>query len=311
MVKFATNGPHVKPSKEELKANIDKSLTDLQNQPPVDPPAIPPTTPLDNQQTPPAAPTPPTQPPATPPEIKIEEVRAKKAEDLSEEEKVFVTEHAEELTEEEKVALGVSLPPEPPVNWEGKFKASARDAQIQGYKNKEIAKAIDEANALPEPTEDDLKAEYSDWEDMTPTEQRLAKESLLNKRRWQLLDSATQKFKKVDEWTDKVKAYIADPKILADHPELEGKTEEFEHFASDIQRRDMDFETLILAFAGEQAKKKPAPKTGQMFPAGSGGPKEPPKPVDDRLSPEQAAVLRKTDYKKFKELLKAGKIRNE
>ena len=84
MVKFATNGPHVKPSKEELKANIDKSLTDLQNQPPVDPPAIPPTTPLDNQQTPPAAPTPPTQPPATPPEIKIEEVRAKKAEDLSE-----------------------------------------------------------------------------------------------------------------------------------------------------------------------------------------------------------------------------------
>jgi hypothetical protein len=48
-----------------------------------------------------------------------------------------------------------------------------------------------------------------------------------------------------------------------------------------------------------------------MMETGQGGPKEPPKPKDTRLSIEEGAELRKTDYKKYVEYLKAGKIKTE
>ena len=273
---------HHKPTKEELKANMDKSLEQLENLPdpapeaePETPPATPPTPPEESPVEPENPEAEPETPPATPPTPP---------------------------TEEE--------PKPDDIDWKKKYSASAREAQLQAYKNKEIAKAMADAAALAEPSEEDLKKEYSEWEDMTDTEKRLAKESVLNKRRFELINEATSKFSKVDDWNEKITTFITDPKVLIAHPELEGKEEEFKHFASIESRRGVDFETLVLAFSGETAKNAPPPKKGQMFEQGSGGP-TPPAPKDDRLSPAEGAALAKSNYKEFVKKLKAGKIRQE
>ena len=56
---------------------------------------------------------------------------------------------------------------------------------------------------------------------------------------------------------------------------------------------------------GDKAKPK---KKGKMFEVGSGGPNSKMKPKGDKIFLEEAALLMRTDYKKYKELLLAGKI---
>jgi hypothetical protein len=269
---------HVKPSKEELQANIDASLKNLDTTPPEppkagdEPPAIPPATP----------PTPPKADDTTPPEPQ---------------------------------KAGDEPPATPPatqdVDWEKKFSASSREAQVQGFKLKAINEAYEEASKITDITEEELKKENPDWEDMTDTEKRLAKSILITAKKNDIVNSAINKFRDVDEWDGKISTFIEDPKTLIAHPELEGKAEEFKSFASKPTRRGVEFEDLVLAFSGEQAKNKPAPKKGEMFPTGSGGQKDPPKPKSEKLSPTESRALMQSDYKKWKELLLAGKIANE
>jgi hypothetical protein len=47
---------------------------------------------------------------------------------------------------------------------------------------------------------------------------------------------------------------------------------------------------------------------GKMFEVGSGGPNSKVKPLSDKISIDEAAKLMRTDYKKYKQLLLAGKI---
>lgn len=277
---------HIKPSKEELKANMDAATAKLDNLPPE--PPEPGTPPAD----PPTPPTPPATPPADPPKPPEGDPPA-------------------------DPPTPPATPPTPPVtpavDYKKKFQASAREAQQQGFKNKEVSKAVDEAENLPEPTEAELKTEYGDdeWEDMTATEQRFAKDNLINKRRFELIAGATKKFKKVDEWNDKVDIFLATAQTLVDHPDLEGKEEEFKHFASTEERRDNDLQTLVTAFVAEEAKKAPEPKKGKMFETGSAGPSAPPAPTDNKISVDESRLLRTTNYPEYKRQLLAGNIKTE
>ena len=282
---------HVKPTKEQLEAGMKKSLDDLKTLPPAgDPPAVPPVAP---PAVPPVAPPTPPTPPVTPPKPPAGDPPA--------------------VPPVAPPVVPPVAPPTPPTgetDWEKKAKASAREAQVIGFKNKEIVGAVEKANELPEPTKEELEKEYPEWEEMTPTEQKLAKDSFVGKQKFDIIHGAISKFKKVDEWNEKIETFVGDPVTLVNFPELEGKLDEFKDFASKPTRRGLEFEDLLLAFSGEQALKKPAPKKGEMFPQGSGGPAEPPKPQDDKIGPDEARVLMKTNYAEYKRLLVAGKIRN-
>jgi len=203
------------------------------------------------------------------------------------------------------------VPPAPPapgnIDWETKYKESTREAQIMGYKNKEINKAMEDANSIVPPTDEEMKAVYSNFDELDPVMKDLARENQLNKKRFEVLKQATDKFKQVDDWSNKVNDYLDNPQTLIDHPELEGKIEEFKLFVSKPSRRNVDFEDLILAFSGELSKIVTL-KKGQMFEQGTPGPSTPPTPSSNKLTLAQAAQLRKTDYKKFLELLRAGKV---
>lgn len=281
------------PTKEELKRNMTASLEKLKTlppedpkkpkepeTPPADPPQDPPTPSQDPPQDPPTPPKEPETPPATPPK---EETPAEKIARLE-----------KEVEDTKK-----------------KFSNSSREAQVLGFKEKELAKAQEQADQLPEPTDEEMKAIYPNWDEIDKLTQDLAKDRVLNKKKNEIIQGARAKFKDVQDWTEKVDTYIGNPQTLIDHPELEGKTEDFKAFASKPSRKGVEFDDLVLAFMGDLAKNKPAPKKGGMFPTGGSRTPEPPKPKDDTLSPAEGEQLRLTDYKKYVQMLKAHKIRNE
>jgi len=199
---------------------------------------------------------------------------------------------------------------EPQPDYKEKFVQSAKEAQVLHARQKKMTDAVDEAAQIQEPTEDELKVEYPEWEMMSESEQRLAKKTLVADRRFEAINKANQEMKNISNWNEKVAKFLDDPKNLADNPELEGKQEEFLLFAVKPTRRGIDFEDLVSSFL-YNAGKSMTKKKGKMFEAGSGGPPSPAKPKSDKVSLEEARVLRDTDYKKYISLLKANKIANE
>ena len=197
-------------------------------------------------------------------------------------------------------------------DWKKRYTDSSREAKVLAVKNRELNQVVDEAAGLPEPTDEEMIEEYAEWEEMTTTEQHLAKNDLLNKRRFDLIHSATQKYKKIDDWNERVDKFVDDPKTMIANQELEGKQEEFRLFASKPTRAGMDFEDLVLAFLGDEAKKvKPNHKGEKMFEQGTGGSSDTPPIPDDKFSVEQAIIDRKTNYQLYKERLKNKKYKTE
>lgn len=265
---------HKQPSKEELQEKIDASLEDIDK---------------------------------VEEEDKEIEEKAKALEEEAEEE---TTEDIEEETEEDSEDLKDKLPKkEEKDEYKKRYQDSSREAQILYNKNKKMAEAIEKAGDVADPTPEELQAEYPDWESMTDFEQKIAKSDIIKTRQLEAIREATKDFKEMDAWNGKVDTFMADPETLTNHPDLEGKEEEFKLFSSMPTRRGVDFDVLISSFLYEESKKVVKNKGSQM-PTGSGGGKNK-KPGDNKLSQSEAQRLRVSNYKEYLNQLKAGRIRVE
>lgn len=220
----------------------------------------------------------------------------------------YTEDDAEENDEEESQDDVQEEDKKEDIDYKKKFVDSTREAQVLAAKNKKINEAIAKASEIAEPTEDELKKEYSDWDDMTVTEQRFAKDNFINKRRFEVIHESTKEFKDIDAWNSKIDAFVDDPKTLTDNPKLEGKLEEFKAFAAKPTRRGIDLDDLVSAFL-YSASIKPANK-GKMIQSGGGGGSAAQNKSSDKISLTQARQIMKTDYQKYKSLLMAGKISN-
>ena len=194
-----------------------------------------------------------------------------------------------------------------------KAKASAQEAQILHSRTKKYDEAVLEAEGITEPTDEEMQKEYGkdEWEEMTLGQQRMAKKSWVSDKRFEIMARVSKEGKEVQEWVEKVDKFLEDPKTLNKYPVLEGKEEDFKIFSRKDTRRGLDFEDLMLAFVGDLSNNPPKKNKGSMFEKGSAGRKETPKPNDGKLTVQQGKTLRETNYKKWKEMLKAGKISNE
>ena len=199
--------------------------------------------------------------------------------------------------------------PEDP-DFKKRYVESTREGQILAAKQREMDKATAEAEGLPMPTDEEMQTEYPDWEDMTATEQKLAKDNLHTKKRFEIMAKAGKEGKDISAWNDKVDAFLVDPKNLTDNPELEGREEEFKIFTTKQSRRGVDFEVLVSAFLYQNRQKKtPDPKKRKMFEDGGTG-EEKPKLKDGKISIEESRRLRISNYPKYLEYLRARKIDN-
>lgn len=217
------------------------------------------------------------------------------------------SEDDEESSDEEEEEEEEQKPAKKENDVNKRYVESTREAQVLYAKNKKLNEAIDQASEIKEPTEEELNKEYSDWEEMTDTERRLAKENYINSKRFELIHNAAQEGKDIAAWNEKVDEYIGDPKTIIDNPELDGKEEEFKIFASKPTRRGLDFEDLVLAFNGANAMNRPPKKKGKLIESGnSGGSDKVPRKT--KLTLSESSKLRTTNYDQWVKLVQQGKI---
>jgi len=188
-----------------------------------------------------------------------------------------------------------------------KFAKSAQEAQVLHSRIKSFKKASE----VPDPTEDDLKKEYPEWDELDEFQKKIAKNDLKNTWRNQAIDAVVKESEDVDKWNVKVDEFIDDPANLTKYPDLEGKLPDFKLFTQKPSRTNIDFDDLVKAFLFDVQTNKPAKNKGKMFETGSGGPSDKTKPKSDKISVEQGAILKQTDYNEYKRLLMAGKIAEE
>jgi hypothetical protein len=260
-----------KPNTEELEANAMKVAEELENNPPKE---------------------------------TSEEKETSKEEEKEKVEEKEVKEPPQEEEKEKKNEKEVET-----VDYKKKFSESTREAQVLHAKNRKINEAMEKARELGQPTDEEMAKEYAEWDVMDEVSRKLAKKEYLNDRRFAMLDEVTKESKDIDAWNEKVDKFITDPRVLSDHPELEGKEEDFKAFSTKPTRRGVDFEDLVAAFLFDATKKQIKHK-GAMLETSGGGEKSKPKEAG-KISIDEARTLRQTDYTKYKEYLRAGKIEND
>lgn len=216
-------------------------------------------------------------------------------------EKEVVEEEPKEETKEEPE----EIKEKPQTDYKKKWVESSREGLILHEKNKKLNESVDQAFNLPEPTEEEMQKEYSDWDILDDFQKKLAKQSFDANRKLKMIHESTLVEKTAQKWNEEVDKYLEEPATLTTTPELAGKEEEFKLFATRPSRRGVSFETLVSAFLHDFEKENP-PKRGQMFEKGTSTVDKNPK--DDKISLEEAEKIRTTDYKKYKELLMADKI---
>ena len=258
-----------------------------------------------------------TKPTAQELEANIEKINAEldseATEKVKEVEEIVEEAPAEEVVKEvkkETLKEEVVVEEVKPIDYQNKFSESTREAQVLYAKNKKTNEILEKASALPEPTEDELTHQYKDWDVMSDFEKTMAKEAFIGARYRKFISDGTKEFKDIDAWGEGVEKFTDNPETLIKYPQLEGKTEAFKDFALKPTRRGVDFNDLVAAFSYQVTQDVKPKSKGAMFEKGTGGHAEV-APKSDKLSPEQGRTLRETNYDKWKEMLRAGKISSE
>lgn len=193
-------------------------------------------------------------------------------------------------------------------DYKKKFSDSSREAQKLSAKNRVLDQAYREASELPEPTEEELKAAYSNWDEFDDDAKDIHRELLINKRFRERIKQGTEQAKKIEHWEKQVEDFIDNPETLIKNPKLEGKQAAFTEFATQEENNNVPFNVLVTSFLYQESQ-KPKPKhKGAMFETPTGGENRKPGNINKKLSIEDSEILRKTNYAKYSELLKAGKI---
>ncbi|HEY0140406.1 MAG TPA: hypothetical protein VGF48_05885 [Thermoanaerobaculia bacterium] len=192
--------------------------------------------------------------------------------------------------------------PEPvqDVDWRRRATEQGQENIILNHRVQQDEKARRELTN--EPTESDLQAAFPEWDLMTPTEQLLAKKSLVAERRTEALLLKEQKREADVRWDTDLELAIAQ------NPSLQGKEQAFKAFANRPNRRGIDPDVLIKAFLYDPAPAvtAPAPAPAPGLLSGNGGPRGSDKPK--LLSGDALKQLRQTDEKAYKEYIRTHDI---
>lgn len=200
-------------------------------------------------------------------------------------------------------------PPAKDVDYKKKFAASTAEAQRLAQSNKTYEEKIEEANNLPEPTDEECRTEYGadEWDALDAVTQKIARKSLHSDKKMAFISKINEAVKVSKERLIKINAFSADPETVKQFPTIEGREEEFVKFASKESRQNMDLEDVAILFNSITPKRQKAPN-GQLFPRnGSSLDKGKPKPT--HLTADQAKVIRQTDQRKYQRMVRDGKIK--
>ncbi len=265
-------------------------------------------------------------PPA--PETTVEDLLAKDPDELTAAEIDILDKNKEDLTDEQKVKVGlmdednldhtVEQPEEAieePIvedEKEKKYKAQQTEAQIQFERNKATQDKVEEADNLPEPTEEELREyirkEGSDLDELTNFEKSMAKKNFISERKLSLITDGIRIQKKVDEWASTIDTFIDSTDGKPEYLKLSSHESEFKKFAMQESHRGTPVDILLDAFVSRLPTQ--APKRDSIFLKGGRG-ERPEKQADGISDPDYSSKLRVSDPREYRRQVKAGKIKIE
>jgi hypothetical protein len=243
------------------------------------------------------------------------EVDIDKLDELKEEEEIATEEKVEEIEEKLDEAEDDFLkgfkgketpPPEPPkpeppkIDYEIKFKESQKEALIL---KAQLDKVEEEKNKKVDITDDLLRGKYPDWDDLSVGEQKALRKSEELAQEVQELKNNANQFNNDRKWQEKVETFVTE-EIPDLFPDIVGREEEFERFATRPTRKGLPMEDLAKVFLYENP---PVDKKRSLFHAG-GGAGTPP-PADEGMNAEDVRTLRITKPLEYMRLVRAGKIK--
>jgi hypothetical protein len=192
-----------------------------------------------------------------------------------------------------------------------KLKGSSQEALVLHFKNQKLVDTIDEAESMPEPTEDEVK-DYAtktgaDWDLLDDLTKVVLRDTLWNKKRFGKISEANKEAKNITDWVGKVDHFTESPEVVNKYPELLDNAEDFRAFAIKPSRRGGDLDDLATSFLYGLSQSPEKKKKGSILMAGGSGAAAPVKP--EGITEDQAAMIRKKDMKEYRRLIKEGKIK--
>jgi hypothetical protein len=186
-----------------------------------------------------------------------------------------------------------------------KFVASQRESILNAARVEVANERINQLTKTDTPTDEAMRQLYPRWDEMDDfTKGVLVRQEATAMQQASILAKQQEidARQKLDDELDNV---------IENTPKLQGKESDFKRFARSPKNRGIAAETLAKAFLFDAEDDAPAtppstPAPTEALPAGSGGPRDDLKPK--KISLEEAAQIRKTDYKRYMELVKNKQI---
>jgi hypothetical protein len=195
--------------------------------------------------------------------------------------------------------------PEQPVtpDYKQKFVDSQREAILLAERERLANTRINQLTNTDTPTDEAMRVLYPEWDQLDDYNKRVLIRQEAAAMQTTAVLAKQQEIEARQKLEDQLDDVIDNSEFA---PKLKDKETEFKKFARNPKNRGIAAETLAKAFLFDvEELPTPTPMT-EALPAGSGGPRGDLTPK--KMSLEEAAQLRKTDWKKYKELLDAGAI---
>jgi hypothetical protein len=207
-----------------------------------------------------------------------------------------------------------ATPAQPTV--EERYRQSSSEGIILNSKNKSLEDILHKLTSEDTPNEPELLAEYPDYKAYNAVTQKLMRDTLENKKRQMRINLTLIEQEASRKWEADLRALTRRPEYTT----LRGD-EKFEEFVFKPQHKGVDIQTLADAYLVRSGRTQPAqppvtppanPSPAQPaggLPRGSGGPRGPVK--QQKITLEQAKVIRETNYKEYMRLVRANLIETE
>ena len=221
----------------------------------------------------------------------------------TEDEKENLTNQPESETpdSEEQESKSEQPAPREEVDYKTKFSESTRENQILQGKLNQYESRRELTN---QPTETELRAAFPTWDLMSEEAKELAKSNLTTRKMAEEALADKRQREADAKWNRELDIAIAS------NPDLAGQEQQFKEYASKPSHRGAPADVLVAAFL-HKSTSTPTPKStpGSVLERGSGGPKDSVKP--HKYSTEEMAEIRKTDYKRYMDIIRSGQFEED
>jgi len=198
------------------------------------------------------------------------------------------------------------------IDYKEKFTESTREASALFFKNQKINKTIEEASLIIDPSLDELKnyakEKGADYEDLDTFTQNILKDTYINAKRFEKIQNLTTESKRIDEWANTVDNFIEKSIDSGEYPTLNSLGLDFKKFAMKESRRGIDLNDLVASFLfSAERNLKQTPKKSVLLTGGNSSAV----PTKTNISEDQVAMLRETNPKEYRRMIKSGQINLE